>query len=131
MRTGVPWIKGPQLNLYIDPVNGLIVAVGCLVGYLVYRRPIAGTGVQTPQQTHGDLAGGVAAAAAAILILAFLFGRGDGREAQVEEGSPGPVPTIYETPAGGAQPSTSTSHLRLDNLQATEGPAGGTVQPGP
>ncbi|MDW4910427.1 hypothetical protein RB628_35140 [Streptomyces sp. ADMS] len=81
-------------------MNGLIVVAGCVVGYLVYRRPTTGTGMQAPQQAQGDLAGGVTAAAAVILILAFLFGRGDGKEAQVEDGGPSPV-SSYETPVGG------------------------------
>ncbi len=57
--------------------------------------------MQAPQQAHGDLAGGVTAAAAVILILAFLFGRGDGKEAQLEDGVPGTVSTVHETPIGG------------------------------
>src|SRR5690242_19024274 len=90
--------KGPrQLNLHIDPVNGLLVAIGLVVGYLVYRRPTVGTGVQPLTQVHGDLVGGTTAALATILILAFLFGLGDGKEVQVEDGSPGPVPTVYRT----------------------------------
>ncbi|MDX2762395.1 hypothetical protein [Streptomyces europaeiscabiei] len=82
------------MNLHIDPVNGLLVAIGFVVGYLVYRRPAAGTGGEQSTPMQGDLVGGTTAALATILILAFLFGLGDGTEVQVEDGAPGPVPTV-------------------------------------
>ncbi|WP_437050578.1 hypothetical protein [Streptomyces sp. enrichment culture] len=89
-----------NFHLYIDPVNGLIVAIGLLVGYLVYRRPLAGAGMQP--QPHRDLPGGIGSALAAILILAFLFGRGDGRtsEPEVDDKRPAPVVTVHETQPG-------------------------------
>lgn len=71
------------MNLYIDTVNGLIVMLGFFVGYLVYRRPLVGAGTQP--QRHSDLAGGIAAALAAILILAFLLGVGDGKAPEAED----------------------------------------------
>ncbi|MDI1453625.1 hypothetical protein NHG22_07320 [Streptomyces sp. ATE26] len=80
------------MNLYIAPLNGLIVAVGCIVGYLVYRRPVTGTNMQS-SQPQGDLAGGTAAALATILILAFLFGLGDGQHAEADASDPRPTPS--------------------------------------
>ncbi|MFE5199011.1 hypothetical protein ACFQ93_35845 [Streptomyces sp. NPDC056601] len=86
------------MNLYIDPSNGLVVAIGCAVGYLVYRRPVTGTNAQTPAPQR-DLVGGTAAALATILILAFLFGLGDGQNTDVTGGDPRPTSTAQPTGA--------------------------------
>ncbi|PJE97118.1 hypothetical protein CUT44_14140 [Streptomyces carminius] len=86
------------MNLHIDPVNGLLVAVGCIVGYLVHRRPTRGAALQTPQRPDGDFVGSATAALTTILILAFLFGLGNGEGNHVQDVSPRPAPTAYETP---------------------------------
>lgn len=91
------------MNLHIDPVNGFIVVAGLLVGYLVYRRPAGSTGAQTPSPPQKDLLGGAGAALTTILVLAFLFGLGDGANNQVEERFPSPVPTATSAPLGGSQ----------------------------
>ena len=107
-----PWTKGPSLNLYINPVNGLVVVVGCIVGYLVYRRPVSGAGAQPPQPQR-DLVGGTATALATILILAFLFGLGDGQNAQVDGGDPSPTP-ITQQPGSGVIDSVPSPAARAD-----------------
>ncbi|WP_306324124.1 MULTISPECIES: hypothetical protein [unclassified Streptomyces] len=77
------------MNLYIDPLNGLVVTVGCVVGYLVYRRPVS----STDDKSQRDLAGGAASALATILILAFLLGLGDGQSTERARVEPHPTPT--------------------------------------
>ncbi|POX57505.1 hypothetical protein C3492_43185 [Streptomyces sp. Ru62] len=83
------------MNLHIDPVNGFVVAIGCLIGYLVYRKPLISAGVDR-QPSGGDLAGGIAAALAAVLILAFLLGVGDGKNAGTQDGGRKPTPVASE-----------------------------------
>ncbi|MEH0589860.1 hypothetical protein QA942_39845 [Streptomyces sp. B21-106] len=88
-----------NLHLYIHPVNALIVAISLVVGYLVWRRPRVGAAASLSTPVAGDLPGGAGAALATMLILAFLFGLGDG-ENRVGDGKPGPVTTVRESPAG-------------------------------
>ncbi|MEU3954048.1 hypothetical protein AB0F45_17275 [Streptomyces achromogenes] len=102
------------MNLHIDPVNGFVVAIGCFVGYLVYRRPHSNGGADR-RPSGGDLAGGIAAALAAVLILAFLLGVGDGASTGGQdsgheptqipgEGTIGPSPGVADEAAGPHRP---------------------------
>ncbi|MFG2097273.1 hypothetical protein [Streptomyces sp. NPDC048612] len=75
-------------------MNGLIVGIGCVVGYLVFRR----TAVNAQRQP-GDLPAAIAAAASTIVVLAFLFGLGDGKASKPEETRPVPTPTVQNTTA--------------------------------
>ncbi|MFF9768534.1 hypothetical protein ACF1GT_18295 [Streptomyces sp. NPDC014636] len=76
-------------------MNGFVVAIGCLVGYLVYRKPLLGAGVDC-QPSGGDLASGIGAALAAVLILAFLLGVGDDKSAGTQDGGRKPTPVASE-----------------------------------
>ncbi|MEV0604700.1 hypothetical protein AB0I82_36130 [Streptomyces sp. NPDC050315] len=58
------------MNLQIAPVNGLIFVIGCLVGYVVYRRTM--NSLDTPRPS-GDLAAAITAAAAAVAVLVVLL----------------------------------------------------------
>ncbi len=87
-------------------MNGLIVVVGLFVGYAVYRFPLTTPGGSASLNKQGDLSGGIAAAAAAIVILAFLFGRGDGTANQDGGNSPTPVATVHETRIDSPPPSS-------------------------
>jgi hypothetical protein len=87
-------------------VNGVIVLIGCVVGFLVYRRAFTGASVQSqnsgsPDAQQGDLLGGTTAALATILILAFLFGLGDG-EADQLPAEPSYLPATSSGPAPGS-----------------------------
>ncbi|MFD4742594.1 hypothetical protein ACFWNQ_35230 [Streptomyces virginiae] len=85
------------MNLHINGANALVVALSCIVAYVVHRR------TQSHQHTsltgrpgRGDMVAALTAGAATLLILAFLFGLGDG-SAQAEQPSP--------TPPASAEPS--------------------------
>ncbi|WP_405409031.1 hypothetical protein [Streptomyces decoyicus] len=80
------------MNLHIAPLNGLIFGIGCVVGYLVFRRTAANA-----QPLPGDLPAAIAAAASTIVVLAFLFGLGDGKASKPEETRPAPTPTVQDT----------------------------------
>ncbi|UUU37740.1 hypothetical protein [Streptomyces sp. NBC_00162] len=67
------------MNLHINGENALVVALSCVVAYVVYRR------TQSHQQSaltgrpgRGGLVAALTAGAATLLLLAFLFGLGDG-----------------------------------------------------
>src|SRR3954471_10663778 len=96
------------VTLYINPLNGFVVVVGCVVGYFVYRRPVSGANVQAPQPQR-DLVGGTATALATILILAFLFGLGDGQNAKVNGGDPSPLPITQHSVPGIVDPAQSVA----------------------
>ncbi|MEV6533687.1 hypothetical protein AB0M86_29515 [Streptomyces sp. NPDC051639] len=61
------------MNLHISPVNGLIFAVGCFVGYAVYRHSKTS---QPGPETKGDPVAAIATALVVVSLLAFLFGVG-------------------------------------------------------
>ena len=103
------------MNLYINPLNGFIVVVACIVGYFVYRRPASNAEAQAAPQPQRDLVGASATAAAAILILAFLFGLGDGQNAHGNGGEPSPAPiTQHSGPAIVAPGSVQSPTVRVD-----------------
>ncbi|WP_333733645.1 hypothetical protein [Streptomyces sp. IBSBF 3010] len=75
------------MNLYISAVNALIFAVACTVAYVVYGRTKSQQATDGPA-AKGDLTAALTAAAAALLMLAFLFGVGDGSSTGVEPAAP-------------------------------------------
>ncbi|MFI8387497.1 hypothetical protein [Streptomyces sp. NPDC085540] len=72
------------MTLHIDDVGLLILAVGLLVGYAVYKH----TRVAAGAASKGDLVGAIGAAAAVITALFLLFGGGGSASAE-----PAPRPT--------------------------------------
>ncbi|MFF2792245.1 hypothetical protein ACFVT6_36745 [Streptomyces sp. NPDC058049] len=60
------------MTLHIDDVGLLILAVGLLVGYAVYKHTRAAAGAAS----KGDVVGAIGAAAAVIAALFLLFGGG-------------------------------------------------------
>ncbi|MCX4768038.1 hypothetical protein OG562_45375 [Streptomyces sp. NBC_01275] len=54
-------------------MNGLIVVIGCLVGYAVFRHS---KGSQPEAETKGDPAAAICVALAVATLLMFLFGAG-------------------------------------------------------
>ncbi|MEU1676829.1 hypothetical protein ABZ752_33090 [Streptomyces roseifaciens] len=81
--------------LKIDLVNGLIVVIACLAGYLVYRRTAQS---RTGQPAQGDLAMAIAAAAAVVAVLAFLFGVGGEHTSTAGDPDPTRTPTAVQSP---------------------------------
>jgi hypothetical protein len=82
--------REPTVLLHISEVNGLIFAVGCAIGYIVYRRTRVSPSWPSPT---GDLAVSVAAVAAVIVTLAFLLGV-DGNQPPQPEKTPCGVTTV-------------------------------------
>jgi hypothetical protein len=83
------------VSLYISPVNALIVAVACCVGYLVYRQA---SGSHNGPRTASDLVLAFTAAVAVMTVLAFLFGVGPDQSPGSETSPP------ERTPASTAPP---------------------------
>ncbi|WKD35403.1 hypothetical protein [Streptomyces xanthophaeus] len=71
------------MTLHIDDVGLLILAVGLLVGYAVYKHTRAAGAA-----SKGDVVGAIGAAAATITALFLLFGGGGSASAE-----PAPRPT--------------------------------------
>lgn len=61
------------MDLHIPPVNGLIVLIGCLVGYAVFRHS---KGSQSGAEAKGDPAAAIGVALAVATLLVLLFGSG-------------------------------------------------------
>ncbi|MFE1789308.1 hypothetical protein ACFW7J_13100 [Streptomyces sp. NPDC059525] len=67
------------MNLHINGANALVVAVSCVVAYVVYRRTQSHQKVTvTGQPDRGDMVSALTAGATCLVLLAFLFGLGDG-----------------------------------------------------
>ncbi|MEU5324342.1 hypothetical protein AB0G67_47675 [Streptomyces sp. NPDC021056] len=99
-----------NLNLHLVPEHVLVVVISCYIGYRVYRLPAVGANAQL--QPQGDLPGAIAATAAAVVILAFLFSLGGDAGSKSENG-PHPTPTettLVESEAPSLTPSHSPSH---------------------
>ncbi|MFB6906679.1 hypothetical protein ACFCWB_20670 [Streptomyces bacillaris] len=63
-----------MISLQIPAANALVFIISLVVGCVVYRRSVNHAG----SVTKGDLAMAIAATAACVVVLAFLFGLGDG-----------------------------------------------------
>ncbi|MGW6572098.1 hypothetical protein ACWGAN_07960 [Streptomyces sp. NPDC054945] len=75
------------------------MAVSCVVAYVVYRRTQSHQHTSlTGQPSRGDMVAALTAGAATSLILAFLFGLGDG-SAEAEQ-PPSKPPASAEPPPG-------------------------------
>ncbi|MFE1878045.1 hypothetical protein ACFW9N_45660 [Streptomyces sp. NPDC059496] len=84
--------------MHIPDQNALVVAVACVVAYVVYRRTQSYKNVAlTGQPDRGDMVAALTAGAATLLILAFLFGLGDG-SAEAEQPSPKPPASAEPSP---------------------------------
>ncbi|MET9694691.1 hypothetical protein ABZY81_40910 [Streptomyces sp. NPDC006514] len=83
------------MYLHIPGQNALVVAVALAVTYVVYRRTQNHQKVSlTGQPDRGNLVAALTAGAVTLLLLAFLFGLGDG-SAEAEQ------PSSPKTPASG------------------------------
>ncbi|MFB6866158.1 hypothetical protein ACFCZQ_35995 [Streptomyces virginiae] len=86
------------MNLHINGENALVVALSCIVAYVVYRRTQSHQHTSlTGQPGRGDMVAALTAGAATLLILAFLFGLGDG-SAEAEQPSPKPPASAEPSP---------------------------------
>ncbi|MEV0937625.1 hypothetical protein ACIBMX_10385 [Streptomyces phaeochromogenes] len=87
------------MDLYIAPVNGVVFAVACLVGFVVFQRSKGGQSGHPHVGPHGDLALAIASIAASIVALAFLLGL-PGTGSTPDEGvRPAPASTLSSTMA--------------------------------
>ncbi|MGW7330222.1 hypothetical protein ACWGIU_16820 [Streptomyces sp. NPDC054840] len=69
------------MNLHIDAIGLLALAVGLLVGHAVHKH----TRAAAPPASRGDIVGAIAAAVAVTTVLFLLFG--GGRSASAGEDS--------------------------------------------
>lgn len=76
----------------------MIFAIGCLVGYAVYRQSLPPA--HTSQPAAGNLAEAIGAALAVMLILSLLFGVGG--EAEQKEETPRALVSHASTEASAA-----------------------------
>ncbi|MCX4792623.1 hypothetical protein OG369_43390 [Streptomyces sp. NBC_01221] len=74
-------------------MNGMVFAVACLIGYVVFERSKNGRSGQATTGAHGDLALAIASIAAAIVALAFLLG----------------LPSAGSTPDEGSRPAPTSA----------------------
>ncbi|WP_406187349.1 hypothetical protein [Streptomyces sp. NBC_01006] len=86
-----------MVNLHISAVNAMIFTLACLVAYVVYRRTKNPSVL--PGRLSGDVGAALTAAATVLLMLAFLFGVGDGSPASAGE-EPLPPSTASPSPHG-------------------------------
>jgi hypothetical protein len=82
------------LSLHIPAANAAVFAVSLMVGYAVYRRSTYTHAGATPK---GDLAMALGATATCVLVLAFLFGLGDG-QASPPAAPPATEPGVSASP---------------------------------
>ncbi|MDH6545228.1 hypothetical protein M2167_007800 [Streptomyces sp. SPB4] len=77
------------MNLHISAVNAMIVVFACVAAYVVYGLSKRQSSAVSAGQARGDLTVALTAAATVLLMLAFLFGAGDGSSTPAED-SPRP-----------------------------------------
>jgi hypothetical protein len=84
------------LSLNIPAANAAIFAISLVVGYLVYRHSM---NTQAGTATKGDLGMALGAAATCMVLLAFLFGLGDGKVMPPPVGTSGPTTAVSASPS--------------------------------
>lgn len=89
-----------MIRLEIPATNGLIFVVSCIVGFIVYNRSAT---VHQGSAAKGDLVAALGATATCVIVLAFLFGLGDGSPALSPQPAPGVSPTGSSATAPGSR----------------------------
>jgi hypothetical protein len=95
------------VTIHIPLLNGLVVVAAIIAGCVVFRHTRS---AHTDRSATGDLSTAIAAAAAVVLILAFLFGLGDG-SAGVRD-APASPPTSAEPGVRTLPPASPTAAIR-------------------
>ncbi|MFF9192611.1 hypothetical protein [Streptomyces rochei] len=84
-----------MLSLHIPAANAAIFTVSLVVGYLVYRHS---THAQVGTSAKGDLGMALGAVATCVVVLAFLFGLGDGKAVPSPASTTTPSAPVSSTP---------------------------------